>query len=164
MAWTWRVFWPEQSRKKSVNAGVWRRSRTTTSWAFLSSAAFTAFAMSPVSFFFAAARGFFSALAIVETVLMDVGFDERRQETGERLAALQPRADRGRRHVGSRRLEQEDQRARVGSRRRAGGTHARPQVRQPLRECIDVVAGPRHDDEMGEVEHVGVTLPGGDVG
>ena len=45
---TCRVFWPEHSRKKSVNAGVWRRSSTTTSSAFLSSAACTAFAISPV--------------------------------------------------------------------------------------------------------------------
>ena len=40
--------------KKSVNAGVLRRSSTTTSTAFLSSAARTALATSPVNRFFAA--------------------------------------------------------------------------------------------------------------
>src|SRR3954462_12951031 len=93
MACTWRVFWPEQSRKKSVNAGVCRRSSTTTSIAFLSRAARTAFPISPVSRFFEVVGRFLSVLAMqlvcrsarrdageIHPVLVNVLFDERRDE------------------------------------------------------------------------------------
>src|SRR5215204_470409 len=100
MACTWRVFWPEHSRKKSVNAGVCRRSSTTTSIAFLSSAAFTAFAISPVSFFLGVLGRFFSVLAMqlkgpIQRVLVNMALDQRRHEPRDRFAAREPRAHRG---------------------------------------------------------------------
>src|SRR5436190_10621616 len=115
MAWTCRVFCPEQRTKKSVKAGVWRRSRTTTSIACLASAAFTVLPMSAGSaawapsrgFFFEAGRGFFSALAMqvicrsgIEMVLTDMRVDQRRHEPGERRAAPQPIAHQRRGDVG----------------------------------------------------------------
>src|SRR4029450_8228590 len=104
-ACTCRVFCPEQSRKKSVNAGVCRRSSTTTSSAFLSSAARTAFAMSPVSRLVAVEGRRLSVLRVlamqlicrlvhrsfggdgIQPVLKDVRFDQRRDEAGDRLRA-----------------------------------------------------------------------------
>src|SRR6185436_6981016 len=132
MACTWRVFCPEQSRKKSVNAGVCRRSSTTTSSAFLSSAARTAFAISPVSFFVAVEGRRLAVLRVlamqlicrpvhrslgnggIQPVLEDVCFDERRDEAGDRLRAPQPIAHESGGNLWRPRLEQEDHRSRAG--------------------------------------------------
>src|SRR5438270_8812517 len=108
IAWTWRVFCPEHNTKKSVNAGVCRRSSTSASSAFLSSAACTAAETSAGSlpllrdFALDAVRIVSSDFAMqlfcpVQAVFEDVCFDEQRNQTGDRLAALQTLADdRGR--------------------------------------------------------------------
>src|SRR5262245_15523906 len=63
IAFTCRVLMPEHRTKKSVNAGVFRRSRTTTSCAFLSRAARTARDTSVGTFLLR--FGAFAALAAV---------------------------------------------------------------------------------------------------
>src|SRR5262245_15373874 len=121
MACTCRVFWPEHRTKKSVNAGVCRRSSTSASSAFLSSAGWTAAEMSAGSlprlrdFAVDAVRILSSDFAMqlfcpVQTVFDDVRFDEGRDQTGDRLTPLEALANAGRRYVGRGRLQQMNQR------------------------------------------------------
>src|SRR3954454_18695735 len=138
IACTCRAFCPEHNRKKSVNAGVCRRSSTTTSPAFLSSAARTAFAMSPVSLLVLVVRRF-SVFAMqlvcrsrvrldadvpaIQPVLMDVSFDGMWNEAADTLAAKQLFANAGRRHIRGLRFDKQNRRSSVSRRGRCTQAH-----------------------------------------
>ena len=137
IAFTCRWFSPEHSTKESVNAGVFRRSRTTTSTRFLVERG--AYGLRDVagqplapparrgrfSVFFSAvffSGAFFSdrfSVFIadlrrlgfyVQTVSQDVGLDRRRHEAADALAGAQPPADVGRRYVGRGRVDRKNRR------------------------------------------------------
>ena len=98
-------------------------------------------------------------------MLMDMGLDERRHEARRAIrrgAAVRARGSTTRR-ASAPGAEKSPCSPSV-SRRRSRGPHPRSQIRQPLRQRVDVVAGPRHDDEVRQVEHRGIALPRRDFG
>ena len=101
---------------------------------------------------------------LIQRVLMDVRLDQRRHEAGDRLAAPQPLADRGRRDVG-RRLPRSRWIAGAPVTRPASGgrAHARGERRQPRRQRRRARDRARDHDEVREVEHLGIALPGRNI-
>src|SRR5262245_27947541 len=117
MAFTCRVFCPEHNTKKSVNAGVLRRSSSTTSDAFFSRAARTTRPISPVSLLGVRRFSVFVMQVIcrkgsdaggIQPVLRDVPLDGSRHEAVNRPALGKPFPNVGRRHIGSACVDQKN--------------------------------------------------------
>src|SRR5436190_16222373 len=169
MAWFCLTLPPEQMTKKSVKPAAFRRSRTTTSSAFLPAAAAIARSIWAGSFAVARRLSVFAMQSAgrgraggvgrapaarareIQSVLLNVLLDDRRDHALDRPAGLGVGPDGAGRHIRRLCVDQNN----PGLARRngvIGRRHPRRELGKALLEHRDRRARPRDDCEVGEIE------------